>query len=271
MRLAGLLLLAMSTTLWSQSGIVNIKEFLKTCPNNDPAIATIRADFEIRNSGNVVTNIACTEPYNQMNPTALTAELVMLQSLRVMYYMDQGRSNYLPWTPLRLYDWVKSKVGGLNIVTTTGSSCCQQFNGKNFITIGALDQLSLTGYQTFSGISGGIGLLGHEARHIDGFPHVSCCSVGPGACDQTYDEKNISPYAMRTIWHERGSPARSTWVSTASIRTKSGRRTSSFSARRRADRTGSAILSLRRVRCSNYPTRRAARVLCGRSPWPRTH
>jgi len=121
MRLAGLLLLAMSTTLWSQSGIVNIKEFLKTCPNNDPAIATIRADFEIRNSGNVVTNIACTEPYNQMNPTALTAELVMLQSLRVMYYMDQGRSNYLPWTPLRLYDWVKSKVGGLNIVTTTGS------------------------------------------------------------------------------------------------------------------------------------------------------
>jgi uncharacterized protein (TIGR03437 family) len=197
MRSASFLFLACSATLWGQGGIVNIKDFLKTCPNNDPAIATIRADFEIRNQGNVVTNIACTEPYNQMNPSALTSELVMLQSLRVMYYMDQGRSNYLPWTPLRLYDWVKSKVGGLNIVSGSGSSCCQSFNGKNFITVGTFDQLSLTGYQTFSGISGGIGLLGHEARHVDGFPHVSCCAVGANSCDQTYDEKNITPYGIQ--------------------------------------------------------------------------
>src|SRR5436189_6417955 len=109
------LLLFLLTPLWAQTGIVNIKEFLKTCPNNDPAITTIRADFEIRLAGVVVTNIPCVEPFNTAPGASLTTELVMLQSLRVMYYMDQGRSNYLPWTPLRLYDWVKSKIGGLNI------------------------------------------------------------------------------------------------------------------------------------------------------------
>jgi hypothetical protein len=27
---------------------------------------------------------------------------------------------------------------------------------------------------------------------VDGFPHVSCCGIANG-CDQTYDEKNLTP------------------------------------------------------------------------------
>ncbi len=197
MKPAAMLLLILSIPLWGQGGITNIKEFLKTCPNNDPAIAQIRADFEFRNQGNLVTNIPCTEPFNQMDPAAISSELALLQSLRVMYYMDQGRSNYLPWTPLRLYDWVKSKISGINFLPGGSFSCCQTINGKTFVSGRILDTLSLGEYRKFTGISGGISVIAHEARHVDGFAHVSCCAAGPGSCDQAYDERNLTAYGVQ--------------------------------------------------------------------------
>src|SRR5262249_13139561 len=30
-----------------------------------------------------------------------------------------------------------------------------------------------------------------------GFPHVSCCPAGTAACDQTYDERNLSAYGIQ--------------------------------------------------------------------------
>jgi hypothetical protein len=45
-------------------------------------------------------------------------------------------------------------------------------------------------------ISGNIDLYAHELRHLDGFPHVSCCGI-PGGCDQTYDETKLSPYGIQ--------------------------------------------------------------------------
>jgi uncharacterized protein (TIGR03437 family) len=115
-----------------------------------------------------------------------------------MYYMDQGRSNYLPWTNLRLYDWVKSKVAGFNFIPGASFSCCTTINGKTMMFGRVLDTLSLSFYRDFSGISGGIAVIAHEARHVDGFPHVGCCPAGPNACDQTYDEKNLSPYGIQS-------------------------------------------------------------------------
>ena len=108
-----------------------------TCPQNDPAYNTIRADFQIRRQGAVVGTINCSQPASQMPLAAYTDELLALQALRVAYYMDQGRTNYLPWTPLRFYDWLKSKIGGINITTaTTSAYCCDQFDGKLFMAIG---------------------------------------------------------------------------------------------------------------------------------------
>jgi uncharacterized protein (TIGR03437 family) len=177
--------------------IANIKDFLKTCPDNDPAIAQIKADFAFYDNGVAVTSIPCTEPYNQMDPAKMNTELAILQSLRVMYYMDRGRSNYLPWTSLRLYDWIKSKIAGINFVPGSSFACCTTVAGKNVIFGRVLDTLSIGGYRDFTGISGGIGVIAHEARHVDGFPHVGCCPVGAGACDQSYDEKNLSPYGIQ--------------------------------------------------------------------------
>jgi len=132
-----------------------------------------------------------------MAPAQISSELAILQSLRVLYYMDQGRSSYLPWTSLRLYDWVKSKIAGINFVPGGSFACCTTVNGKTMIYGRILDTLSLSFYRDFRGISGGIAVIAHEARHVDGFPHVDCCPAGAAACDQTYDEKNLSPYGIQ--------------------------------------------------------------------------
>ena len=46
-----------------------------------------------------------------------------------------------------------------------------------------------------------ITLMMHERRHGDGFGHVQCCTAQgtnvTAACDQTYDESNISPYGLQ--------------------------------------------------------------------------
>jgi len=177
--------------------IRNITTFLDQCPTRDPALARIRADFEIRRDGLPTSLPACTEPVSLMPSTQLTDELMLLQALRVMYYMDQGMHGHLPWTSGTLYDWVKSKVGGINIVSSGGGpSCCSTFNGKSFITIGAHDSDTLDFDKQWIYLSVLVTVYAHEARHIDGFPHSSCCGI-PNGCDDTFDVSNLSPYGLQ--------------------------------------------------------------------------
>ena len=165
-----------------------------TCPQNDAAYSVIRADFEIRREGVVVGNIACTEPVSQMAAGTYTQELLILKTLQVAYYMDLGRSNHLPWTPLRFYDWLKSRVGGFNILgSATLSFCCQSFNGKLFVGL-------IVSNDSYRGsifpLTAYLALFAHEARHVDGFAHTSGCGITNG-CDSTYDESNLSPFGIR--------------------------------------------------------------------------
>jgi hypothetical protein len=83
----------------------NLQAFLDSCPQNDPYYAVIRRDFQIMRNLTPVGTIACTEPYTKLPVAQVTEELTILQALRFAYYMDMGQSGYLPWTPLRLYDW----------------------------------------------------------------------------------------------------------------------------------------------------------------------
>lgn len=180
------------------SRILDIRRLLDVCPANDPSIAIIRADLEIRRNGQPTASPACTEPVSDMPVAQITDELVWQQVFRVAYYLDRGRSNYLPWTPLRFYDWVKSKIGGVNIADLGGSaagSCCVTFAGKLFIQSGLADDLNKRlGVRPQGALSKMALLLGHEVRHVDGFPHVSCCPTG--SCDQTYDETNLGPFGI---------------------------------------------------------------------------
>lgn len=187
-----------SPPTFNATRILDVRRLLDVCPQNDPAINIIRADIEIRRNGQPTSMPACTEPASAMPAAQITEELALLQALRVAYYMDRGRSNYLPWTNLRFYDWVKSKIAGINIGSSPGiaGSCCTTINNKSFMSTGLQDAFS----RSFANMPRGAlnlmtGLISHEARHADGFPHPSGCCTGI-QCDQAYDERNLSPYGI---------------------------------------------------------------------------
>ena len=204
--------------------IRNIRRFLDQCPQNDPAFEQIRSDFQLRRAGALVTSIpACSEPVSAMPTASYTDELIALQALRVVYYMDRGMAGHLPWTPGTLYDWMKSKVGGIDIVAGGTSFCCEIFGytpppppppgtplppepppippSAIYIAIAAEDDFNREFDKGWTGISGNIDLMAHEVRHIDGFPHTSCCGIA-GGCDQVFDTANLSPYGLQW-WLDR--------------------------------------------------------------------
>ena len=59
-------------------------------PTSDPAYSQIRNDFIIRREGVVVTDVPCQEPISQIPIAQYTDELIVLQALRTIYYIDKG-------------------------------------------------------------------------------------------------------------------------------------------------------------------------------------
>jgi hypothetical protein len=178
------------------ASIDDLEEFLDTCPTLDPVYEQIRSDFDIRRNGVLAEDIPCSEPISGLPVSEYSDELITLQGLRAIYYMDFGRSGHLPWTSGTLYEWMQSKIGGINISDTAGASyCCQTYDDSSHIVVTAQDDFNRDFDRTWQGISGNIGLYMHETRHVDGFPHVSGCGIQDG-CDQTYDETDLSPYGI---------------------------------------------------------------------------
>ena len=183
--------------LWHpQAWALDIGPLLATCPQHDPVYSQLRSDFELRRNGVSVRDIPCSEPISQLPVSQYTDEIIVVQGLRAVFYMLG--SSPLRWAPgMRLYDWMQSKMAGINISDTAGfSSCCEILDGKWFFTLQAQNDSERNFDRGWSGISANIGLYAHELRHLDGFPHTSCCGI-PNGCDQTYDETNLSPYGMQ--------------------------------------------------------------------------
>lgn len=180
--------------------ITDIKAFLNQCPTSDPAYSVIRKDFEIRLNGIKVTEIPCTEPVSAMNSANYTNPLIYLQTLRVIYYMDRAMSlPHLPWTSLSLYDWMKSKVNGINIREgVSGGYCCENLDGKIFFVAGNQDEQNREFDKKWAGISGNVDFFAHEVRHRDGngYYHSSCCGI-PGGCDDEYNENDLGAYGIQ--------------------------------------------------------------------------
>lgn len=177
--------------------IRNIASLLDTCPSRDPAYARIVQDLKIRRNGVVVSDIPCTEPITSLPIAQWTDELIALQAFRVMYHMDAGMTNHLPWTGGSVYAWFASKVGGVTVNDNSRiNSCCTIYDGARFINQVPGDEFNRHIDRSWDGLSGNIALYLHEARHVDGYPHVSCCGTA-GGCDQTYDERNLSPYGLQ--------------------------------------------------------------------------
>jgi hypothetical protein len=186
-------------------GIDDITTFLETCPTNDPQYAQIRADFEIRREGVAAGALACSQPVSAMPIAQYTDELIVAQALRVIYYTEGGRHVAYPWTEGSLYDWMKSQIGGVDI-RAGGSYCCESFGGKWYIVIGAQADGDRDFDREWRGLSTRVTLLAHETRHVQGYPHVGGCPLFPDqtfGCDQTYDESDLSPYAIEWWLHSK--------------------------------------------------------------------
>lgn len=180
--------------------IRNIEDFLDSCPKNDPAYEQIKKDFIIMRDNNVVNmdNIKCTEPVSAMQLSDYSDELVVFQALRAAYYMDFGMRGHLPWTEGTLYDWLKTKVDGMNISWVSNPTCCSTHDGKKFIDLPYEDESVKIIDKGWRGIRSSIGIFAHEARHVDGFDHVMCNGY---ISDQTYDINNLTAYGVqRWLW-----------------------------------------------------------------------
>ena len=179
--------------------ITNIEKFLETCPGSDPATSTILSDFEIRRENVKASFIPCTQPISKLPLKDYTDQLILLQALRVIYYMDRGMSGHLPWTKGTVYDWLKAKVHGFNITDqeTAAARCCGQIDGKLFVTMKPLgnDDFNRDRRRVWIGLQGLVALIGHERRHADGIGHVTC--KGSDNMDQSYDEKNLSAFGVQ--------------------------------------------------------------------------
>ena len=181
------------------AGIDTIGDFLERCPTNDSIYPLIRNDFQIRREGVVVDALSCTEPVSAMTDAQYTDELIAAQALRTIFHMEGGRSVPYPWTQGSFYDWMKSKIGGVDI-RANGSYCCENYDGKWFVVVRSLSGFERRQHKQWRGLSQIIALLGHETRHVDGFPHVGGCPLFPTAkygCDQTYDPSSPSPYGIQ--------------------------------------------------------------------------
>ncbi|MGB9364940.1 MAG: VWD domain-containing protein [Xanthobacteraceae bacterium] len=216
----------MGQTISARAWICN-ERFVEECPTADPIFATIISDFKIRRDGVLINAAAltCTAPISSIPIAAYTDELVLLQALRAIYYMDLGRSNHLPWTSKALYGWLKEKVGGFEISSTgfdqyVGQKFLSTGDTANYFVIRAKDDTT-RGYQRKwagpAGISTLITLMMHERRHGDGIGHVRCCTAQDptspnNACDQTYNDtvnyspSGLSPYGIQ-YWLQKN------WIS----------------------------------------------------------
>lgn len=69
------------------------------------------------------------------------------------------------------------------------------------MTLAVQDEVNREFRRTVLGALARLGLLLHEARHADGFPHNGACCAGP-TCDVNYDESNLTAYGVN-YWFDR--------------------------------------------------------------------
>ncbi len=175
--------------------IENIDDFLELCPTDDPAYAQIRSDFVIRHNDALVGALTCSGPVSSIPIADWTDELIVVQGLRTIYSMDRGMRGHLPWTDGTLYDWMRSKIAGINI-KGGGAYCCDTIGGELYIVVPEEDDFNRDFDRTWKGISGNIGLYAHETRHVDGYGHVSCCGITSG-CDANFDVNDLTAYGVQ--------------------------------------------------------------------------
>ena len=198
-----------------QSGILtaipDIDAFLDQCPTDDSVFVDIRQDFEVRLEGEVIAGpIVCSEPAAAMSSDEVTYQLKAYQAFRLAYYMNHGTEGRLPWTEKGLYDWLASRISGVNIKKDPGSYyCCDRIDGNLYVatSVSGVDSngqvFSFQQRMDLYAITLTLRFYVHEARHTeaDDPGHVNGCKAwplpsDPYGCDATYDLDNLGGYGV---------------------------------------------------------------------------
>jgi hypothetical protein len=212
--------LAVASLLWSQPALAadlarDLSKILLTCPRLDGTDAVdqkIWSDVKIAYgttaaSATQIDPPYCSQPMPEMPDSAYSDGLIILQSLRAIYYMDLGPA--LPWTGGRnLYDWMKAMGTGVWIQPgRTESEACLGPANKYWICMPPTSATDKPLRRSLKGLLQRVALLAHERRHIvDGgsrktFGHYTGCTLCTGPCDYSYNESNLSPYGVQ-MWLE---------------------------------------------------------------------
>lgn len=193
-----------TTALGIITGITSIHSFIQTCPPSDPAFDAIKADFELRENGVVLTRpLTCGSTYSTTPIIELSDELIAYQVLRIAYHMSEGTAGKLPWTSRPLYDWMKSAIAGINFKTEPGQLyCCDLIDGKRYFSMSRLDDFNREQKRDWPGLASSLDFFLHEIRHTDGPAHTTGCPAfptptGPAGCDATYDLSYLGSYGVQ--------------------------------------------------------------------------
>ena len=201
------------------TAIRDIDAFLDGCPENDPAYPRIQRDFEIRLEGEVIADpIVCSEPATAMSSDEVTYQLTAYQTFRFAYYMNDGTEGRLPWTEKGLYEWMASRISGINIKSGPPERyyCCDLINGNLYVatSVGSPgpsgEFIPFEYLIDWDGLFRRLSFYAHEVRHVDSDDpgHVTGCAefprpTDPPGCDATYDLGNLGAYGV-SYWLESG-------------------------------------------------------------------
>jgi hypothetical protein len=193
-----------SSSIYLRTNISDIAEFVKKCPNEDPAYETLRKSFIILKDGSPVGDIPCSDSFTGMPINDFTNELITVQAMRIAYYLDPGTPNYLPWTSMNLFSWMTSRVSGINLRTEPGQLyCCDLIDGKRYLVQSIQSDEQRKYKQDWTGLWSTLAYFAHEIRHMDGdYGHVNGCLAfpnpdDPAGCDSNYDVNNLGPYGIQ--------------------------------------------------------------------------
>jgi hypothetical protein len=194
------LALGMLVSTHSLGGIKDWDAFFETCPTDDPIFEKLASDFALMINEEWIDpfSLTCTSPVSEIPIDDWNDALIIYQTFRFIYHMDFGKTDYLPWTSLSLYDWMRQGVDGVHLKDgVSGGYCCDRIEGKRLIVAGTSDELG----REFRRSNAREIILFHERRHADpDAPRHSedCCEYSPG-CDQKYDLENLGAYGV-TKW-----------------------------------------------------------------------
>jgi len=162
------------------SAILSLREFLSSCPS-DEELSILEGDFPLFYlSADGQLNDAPHECLESQ--TEVTLPTAIYQALRIVRRMRLTQP--LPWTGLHPYEWLKEKIGAVVIDPGAQNSyCCGQVwsdgeeTPRTAIVLRDLESTMSSHWSSWInpqagvGLAGLLGLIFHEARHVD-VPHT---------------------------------------------------------------------------------------------------